>query len=133
MSVFSRNRRQEKQRSWIRKFSNSFRGIARAVRTDSSFAVHLAIAVAVIVAAFVFRLSPIEWCAVVAAIGMVIAAELFNTAIESLARAIDSGHHPRLRDALDISSGAVLLCAASAAAIGLIVFGNRLGNRMGWW
>jgi diacylglycerol kinase len=53
-------------------------------------------------------------------------AEIFNTALESLARGPGSRRHPRLRDALDMASAAVLLAAITAALIGVIVFGPRL-------
>ena len=60
------------------------------------------------------------------AVGLVLMAEIFNTAIESLARAPGSRRHPRFRDALDMASAAVLLAAITAAVIGVIVFGSRL-------
>ena len=59
-------------------------------------------------------------------VGLVLMAEIFNTAIESLARAPGSRRHPRFRDALDMASAAVLLAAITAATIGVIVFGPRI-------
>jgi diacylglycerol kinase len=106
----------------VRKFTDAFRGLARAVRTQSSFAVHLAVAAAVVAVAAILRVTPVEWCLLVAAIGGVLAAELFNTAVEALSRALDAGHHPRIRDALDIASAAVLVASLTAATIGMIVF-----------
>ena len=126
-------RRPYPPRTWSRKFADAFRGLSRAVRSQTCFAVHIWMAVAVVVAASVLRVSPVGWCLLAAAIGFVLVAELFNTAIESLARAIDTGRHPRLRDALDIASGAVLASAAVAVVIGLIVFGHRVGQLGGWW
>jgi diacylglycerol kinase len=114
------------RRPWRRKFADAFRGLSRAVRSQSSFIVHLWAAVAVVVAAAVLRVSLVEWCLLLGAIGVVLVAEIFNTAIESLARAIDVGRHPRIRDALDMASAAVLLAAITAAVIGVIVFGPRL-------
>jgi diacylglycerol kinase len=70
----------------------------------------------------VFSVTIIEWGLIVAAIGMVLVAETFNTAIESLARAVDTQFHPRLRDALDIASAAVLLASGTAVVIGLCIF-----------
>ena len=113
-------------RTWSRKFADAFRGLARAVKTQSSFAVHLLMAGAVVAAGALFRVSSVEWCLLFFAIGLVLMAEIFNTAIESLARAPGSRRHPRFRDALDMASGAVLLAAITAAVIGLIVFGPRL-------
>ena len=113
-------------RTWSRKFADAFRGLARAVRTQSSFAVHLGMAGAVVAAGALFRVSTVEWSLLVFAIGLVLMAEIFNTAIESLARAPGSRRHPRFRDALDMASAAVLLAAITAAAVGVIVFGPRI-------
>ena len=52
----------------------------------------------------------------------VIAAELFNTAIEKLVDLVSPQQHPVAGQVKDIAAGAVLVCAATAAIIGLIVF-----------
>ncbi len=121
------------RRSWSSKFADAFRGLARAVRSQSSFFVHLWVAAIVVVAGIVLRVSPVEWCLLVGAIAVVLVAEIFNTAIESLARALPVGRHPRIRDALDMAGGAVLLSAIAAALIGAIVFLNRAGELFGIW
>ncbi|MFM8805555.1 MAG: diacylglycerol kinase [Planctomycetia bacterium] len=113
-------------RPWSQKFADAFRGVWRAVRTQTSFAVHLVMAGAVVAAGALFRVTAGEWCLLVLAIGLVLMAEVFNTGIESLARAPGSRRHPRLRDALDMASAAVLVAAITAGLIGLIVFGPRL-------
>lgn len=122
-----------RRRSWLRKYANAFRGLSRAVRSQSSFFVHLWAAAVVVAVATVLRVSLVEWCLLAGAIGIVLVAEIFNTAIESLARAIDVGRHPRIRDALDMASAAVLLSAVVAAVIGGIVFGQRAGALLGLW
>lgn len=115
-----------RRRSWVARFTDAFRGLFRAARTQPSLAVHLAAAAGVIAAAAGFRVATWEWACLVLAIGLVIAAETFNTAVESLARGPGSRRHPRLRDALDMSAAAVLVAAATAAVVGLIVFGPRM-------
>jgi diacylglycerol kinase len=62
----------------------------------------------------------------------VIAAELFNTAFEQIARAITVRHNRRIRDALDMASGAVLVWALGASSVGLLIFGSRLLTLLGW-
>ena len=121
------------RRSWSHKFRDAFRGLRRAFRTQTSFFVHVWMAVAVVVAAAVLQLSFVEWGLLAVAIGIVLVAEIFNTAIESLARAIDVGRHPRIRDGLDIASAAVLVSAATAAVIGVLVLGSRIAARLGVW
>lgn len=120
------------RRGWGAKFADAFRGVGRAVRSQSSFAVHLAAAVAVIAAGAVVGISAGEWSLIALAIGLVLMAEVFNTAIESLARGPGTRHHPRLRDALDMASAAVLVAAATAVVIGLIVLGPKLWARWPW-
>ena len=119
-------RRTSEGRTWSRKFADAFRGLWRVVRTQSSFAVHVLMAVAVVASGAFFGVSAVEWCLLAFAIGLVLMAEIFNTAIESLARAPGSRRHPRFRDALDMASAAVLLAAITAVVIGVIVFGPRL-------
>ena len=67
------------------------------------------------------------------AVAGVMAAELFNTALERLADAVDTEHNPTIGEALDIASAAVLVAALGAATVGSIVFGYRLGTAAGWW
>ena len=128
-----RTRVKTTRRPWSSKFADAFRGLSRAFRTQASFFVHVWAAVAVVVAGMVLRVSLVEWCLLAGAIGIVLLAETFNTAIESLARAVDVGRHPRIRDALDMASAGVLLSAMTAAVIGAIVLGHRLGVLAGCW
>ncbi|MEI6256687.1 MAG: diacylglycerol kinase [Planctomycetota bacterium] len=116
----------QRRRTWLRKFADAFRGLSRAIRSQSSFAFHLFVAGAVVAAGAVSRVSAVEWGLLILAIGLVLSAEIFNTAIESLARGPGSRRHPRLRDALDMASGGVLMAAITAVLIGVIVFGPRL-------
>ncbi len=113
-------------RTWIGKFADAFRGVWRAVCTQSSFAAHLPVAAAAVAAAAWLRVSPAEWCLIVLAIGGVLAAEVFNSALEMLARALDSGPDERIRDALDMASGGVFVTVAAAVIVGLVVFLPRL-------
>lgn len=122
-----------RQRTWADKFRDAFRGLSRSIRSQSSFSVHLAVAALVVVVAAIMQVSPVSWCLLAGAIGIVLSAEVFNTAIESLARSLGPRRHPRIRDALDMASAAVLLAAITAVVIGVIVFGHRAGSLLGWW
>ena len=122
-----------RRRSWPKKFADAFRGLALGVRGQSSFRVHFAFAAAVIVAAAVMQMSLVEWCVLLLCIALVLTAETFNSALESMARAITQEHSPHLADALDIGSAAVLVASIGAVAVGSIVFLHRLGVLAGWW
>lgn len=113
-------------RTWVGKFADAFRGVWRAVCTQSSFYAHLPVALVAIAAAAWFRVSAGEWCLIALAIGGVLAAEVFNSAIEMLAQALDSGPDERIRDSLDMASGGVFVSVAAAVVVGLVVFLPRL-------
>ncbi len=119
-------------RSWAVKFRDAFRGVWVGVRGSRSFHVHFPAAAAVIAAGSAVHVDAIEWCILCGSIAMVMAAELFNSALESLAKAVSQQPHPRLRDALDVSSGAVLVAAIAAAIIGAVVLLHRIGCQVGW-
>jgi len=121
------------ERSWARKFRDAFRGVRAGVRGQSSFFVHFFLTAAVIVAAVVLRVDLIEWCILLACIAMVLTAEMFNSALESMAKAITGESDPHLGNSLDIGSGAVLVASIGAAIVGSIIFVNRLGMMLQWW
>ena len=116
-----------------KKFAHAFRGLSRGVRGQSSFRVHFAMAGAVVVAGILLGVSRIEWCILLLCIAGVLAAELFNSALECIARAITAEHDTRVGDALDIASGTVLIASIGAAVSGTLILGYRLGLLTGWW
>lgn len=118
---------------WSNKFRNAFRGIHVGIRGQSSFYVHFVIAVLVEIAAVVLRVNLLEWCVLLLCIGVVLTAELFNSAIESCAKAITSDFDDNVRNALDIASGAVLVASIAAGVVGATIFVFRLGFWLGWW
>jgi len=111
---------------WKKKFADAFRGLREGVRGGTSFVVHFLIALAVITAAAAIKMSPVEWCVLALCITGVFAAELFNTALEAMARAVTRETNPHIRDALDIAAAAVLTASFGSVAVGVVLFGSRL-------
>jgi diacylglycerol kinase len=109
-------------RPWRHKFGDAFRGLKLGIRGHSSFSVHFFFAALVAAAAIVLRCSVEQWCLLVGCIGMVLTAELFNSAIETLVRSLDEATRQRLWPCLDIAAGAVLLASITAAIIGAAIF-----------
>lgn len=124
--------RKKPRRSWRQKFRDAFRGLKLGVRGHSSFFVHFFFSALVLAAGMVFRCGAVEWCLLLGCIGMVLTAELFNSAIETIYHGLDETTKPRLRSCLDIAAGAVLLASLTAAVIGSIVFFGRLMDLFGW-
>lgn len=118
--------RRRPQRHWRAKFGDAYRGVKLGVRGHSSFSVHFFFAALVIAAAIVFRCNATEWCLLLGCIGLVLTAELFNSAVETLFRGLDADTKKRAFPCLDIAAGAVLTASITAAIVGLIVFLPRL-------
>ncbi|MCA9247185.1 MAG: diacylglycerol kinase [Planctomycetales bacterium] len=116
----------QRTQGWRAKFQVALRGVVLGVHGQSSFFVHFFMAAIVCVAAWILNVEPWQWCLLLVAISLVLTAEMFNSALEWLCRAITEEHDPRVGNALDIGSGAVLIASIGAALIGAIVFVPRL-------
>ena len=122
------------KRSWGKKFGDAFVGMNEGVRGQNSFRVQFIAAAAVIATACVLKVDePAEWCLLLLCITLVLTAEMFNSALESLAKAITDRVDPHVHSALNIGSAAVLTASIGAAIVGAVIFVNRLGIRVGWW
>ncbi|WP_425396650.1 diacylglycerol kinase family protein [Aeoliella sp.] len=106
---------------WIWKFACALRGVAVGMRGQNSFYVHVPAAIVACIMAAWLDLPLAEWLVVVLCITVVLSAELINSAIEHLARAVTREEHPEIRDALDIASGAVLVASIGASAVGVVL------------
>ena len=111
-----------KKQSWTSKFRIAFSGMLHAFKDQNSFYVHLPCAALVIGLMIFLQLDLNSYCALLICIGAVIVAELFNTSLEYLARAITNQADEQIRLALDVASGAVLVTSIFAIVVGLIVF-----------
>ncbi len=67
-----------------------------------------------------------EFIVVLAAIMVVMVAEMMNTAVEAVVDLASPDIHPLAQTAKDVAAGAVLLAAIGAALLGLWVFIPRL-------
>ncbi|HBB73565.1 MAG TPA: diacylglycerol kinase [Planctomycetaceae bacterium] len=128
----SLDRGPRRPRGWIGKFADAFRGVAVAVRGHVSFAAHLPAAAAAVALGACLGLDAGEWCLVALAIGGVLGAEAFNTAIEELAKAVGTYPDDGIRDALDVASGGVLVAVTAAVVVGLVLFVPKLLALAGW-
>jgi diacylglycerol kinase len=119
-------------RSWRQKFGEAFRGIKHGIRGHSSFFVHFFFAALVIAAALALQCTIHDWAVLLLCIGLVLTAELLNSAIETLFRGQDERAKARNHRALDIAAGAVLLASITAAFVGAVVFLHRLAVLLEW-
>lgn len=107
-------------------FGHAFRGLGFVMRDEPNARIHLVATLAVVGAGLYFGLSVDEWCSVSLAIGLVIATEILNTAIEELVDFVSPEHSASAGRAKDVAAAAALVAAGCAAVVGVLVFGPRL-------
>jgi len=107
---------------FIRGFGYAFKGVSYAVKTQLNFRVHLVCALIVTCMGYWLNISTAEWLWVVIAIGLVLAAEAFNTALELLVDFVSPEYDKKAGHIKDMCAAAVLVTAVTSLVIGAIIF-----------
>ena len=107
---------------FFKSFKYAFTGIIKAYGSEQNLLVHTIVAIIVLVTGYFLQLSRIEFCIIVLMIGVVLALEMVNTAIEYTVDMAMPNIHPLAKIAKDVAGGAVLLVCFTAIIIGIIIF-----------
>lgn len=109
-------------RKRLASFRFAFSGIKHALLHEHNFRLHLVATLISVAAGFYFDINKTDWLILVFAIGFVLIAELFNSAIELIADFISPGKHETIGKIKDISAGAVLIAVLISVIAGTMVF-----------
>jgi diacylglycerol kinase (ATP) len=105
-----------------RSFKFAFDGMVTVTRTQPNFVIHLVAAAVALGTGVLLRLSNAELALIVLTIGVVLACEALNTAVEAVCDAVSPTYHPLIKRAKDASAAAVLITAIGAVVIAVLVF-----------
>jgi len=108
-----------KGQSFVRRLGFAAHGFYLAFCREQSFRSHILAAGGVLVVLLVTRPSPVWWAIGALAVGLVLMAELFNTALEALADRLHPERHPEIRAVKDIAAGAVLISSLVALMVAI--------------
>jgi len=112
----------------FKSFGYALKGIYQMILTEQNAKVHTFAACCVIAAGFYFRISSFEWIAIIMMIAAVLAAEIFNTSIETLSNKVSPEYSESIKRVKDFAAGGVLIFAIAAVIVGLIIFVPKLIN-----
>lgn len=115
-------RLQEKSPRLREKFHFAATGIWEALKSEINLRIHFCAAAVALVLCAILRVELWGWVCVLILIGLVVFAELFNTAIETVVNLCSPEYHELAKRAKDIAAGAVLVLAVIAAAAGLAIY-----------
>jgi diacylglycerol kinase (ATP) len=100
----------------------ALKGAIKLATTEHSVMVQSSIAVLLVIAGFYFEISREEWMFQTLAIGLVLAIEGLNTAVEKVADFIHPEFHEKIGFIKDIAAGAVFFAAITAITIGCFIY-----------
>lgn len=106
----------------LKSFRHAFEGIYSGVKTETNWTIGLIEAIAVIALSWYLNISRADWIIVIILIGVVLYAELCNSAIEAIVDSFAPDVHPGAKLAKDFSAGSVVILIIAAAVVGWIIF-----------
>ncbi|MCB9246307.1 MAG: diacylglycerol kinase family protein [Flavobacteriales bacterium] len=104
-------------------FRAAFSGLYQLLRSERNAQIEFCMAICAICAGFWLHITTTEWLIVLICIGSVLAAEAFNTALETTLDHLHPEKHALVGKAKDVSAAAVLILALISAVVGLMIFG----------
>lgn len=104
--------------SLLTSFKYAWTGLSYAFHTQRNFRIHTFMGVVAISLSILLKLQPIETVLILLTIGLVMAMELLNTAIESgIDLVVEQHYHELAKIAKDCAAGAVLVSAIVALLV----------------
>jgi len=103
-------------------FKNAFAGIWWAIKTQPNFRVHLVFSLIAVILGIYLGVSPVEMTIIFFTVMLGLAAEMINTALESMTDLITREWKQEAKVAKDVSAGMMLLVAIGAVCIAGYIF-----------
>ena len=111
--------------SWRKRglsFKYAWQGMKALIKYEHNSRIHAFFAIAAIACCIIFNVSSVEWCIIIICIGMVLAAEALNSAVEAIADRLTGNYDELIGRAKDFGAFAVTILAAASVVVGLIIF-----------
>jgi diacylglycerol kinase len=101
-------------------------GALYTLRTQSNAWIEVTALAVVVVVSVWLRISAVEWAIISLVIGLVLALEAVNTAIEAVVALVSPDWHPQAKVAKDAAAGALVFAVLSSLGVAAAIFGPRL-------
>ncbi|HPF88126.1 MAG TPA: diacylglycerol kinase family protein [Candidatus Limiplasma sp.] len=115
-----------KKGSFRQSLIHALEGVRDTFQSERNMKIHALSIVIVVILGVFLQISRSEWIACISLFGLVIGAEMLNTALEITVDIIISRRDPRAKRVKDTAAGAVLMVSLAAAVVGLIIFVPKL-------
>jgi diacylglycerol kinase len=114
----------------VRSFYFAFAGLGYLFRTQRNARIHLVLGILACGLGVWLGISRVEWAVIVFTIALVLILEGLNTAVEAAIDLASPDIHPLAKAAKDLAAGMVLIAALASVAVGLLILGPPLWQRV---
>lgn len=111
----------KRKNNLVKSFGYAASGVVQA-GSERNFKIDVVAAVVVFAACALLQVPAWGWAVVAMCVGVQLAMETVNTAIEAIVDLASPGIHPLAKRAKDCAAGAALITACASVVVGLIVF-----------
>lgn len=115
-----------KSRNRWHSFTCAVDGLVHTLRTEPNTRIELAAAAVAAIAGIWLRIEPGDWALLALTIGIILALEAVNSAIEAIVDLVAPEYHELARIAKDCAAGAMLFAVFGSLGVALAIFGPRL-------
>ena len=109
-------------------WKNAIDGIIYATTTQRNVKIQLVIAVLVVIISLFFDLSRAEFLCFLFTIILILFAEMFNTAIETVVDLYVDVYHPKAKIAKDVAAGGVVVTTINAVIVAYFLFFDKISD-----
>ena len=114
------------KRDWFASFNDAASGLVRTTKTQRNLRYHLLFAFLAVIISLFLNISRLEFVVLALVIGVVISAELVNSAIEGVVDLVAENFHPLAKAAKDTAAAAVLVAAGAAFTCGYLILAPKM-------
>ncbi len=122
MELKKKRKLKVKTKKLLNSFKYAFEGFFTSFKTERNMKIHILIMFIVIMMGVFLKITSLEWIICIFCFMIVIAGELFNTAIETVVDMVMPYKNDKAKIAKDVSAASVLILAIGSSIIGLIIF-----------
>lgn len=115
-----------KSRNRWHSFTAAINGVAYTVRTQRNAWIEVAAALVVVAAGIAWRIRPLEWAVLAITVGVILALEAVNSAVEAVVDLVSPDYHDLARIAKDCAAGAMVFAVLGALGVAAAIFGPPL-------
>lgn len=110
----------------IKSIKYAVKGFFLLLTTENSIITQSIIGLIFVGLGFYFEIDRVEWALQFLAIGLVLAIESLNTAVEKVCDFIHPDYHKKIGFIKDVASGSVTFAALTAFAVAVVIYGKYL-------